>query len=279
MKVYFLATGYASVPAGLFVEGMKWKRIRFPILSVLIERDGELILFDTGMGARIHEEMKPARYRGNWFFSKFIMKTEFNPDRDPLIRQLPSLGFDPKKVNHVVISHLHWDHAGGILDFPDARFLINKKEWEAANSKDSYKHAYIYEQYGHLKEPQLNLVAPELGRWILSFPASYDIFGDGQMLLVDLPGHTRGLMGMILTLPSGKRFLFGGDSFYFPENLEFKKPKSKLMKMMVHEDPEADRTIEKLYNLAKMEPKLEMVGCHDHRIPGRYSLAPAYYAD
>jgi glyoxylase-like metal-dependent hydrolase (beta-lactamase superfamily II) len=277
MKIYFLATGFASVPKGLFVEGEKWKRICFPILTVLIERDGDLILFDTGMGERINDEMKPARYRGNWFFSKFIMKTEFNPDRDPLIRQLPTLGFDPKKVKYIVISHLHWDHAGGILDFPDAQCLINKKEWEAANAKDSYKHAYIAEQYQHLKECNLNPISTIPGKPFLSFSSSYDIFGDGQMVLVDLPGHTKGLTGMILTMTSGRRFLFSGDSIYFPENLEYNKPKSKLMKMMVHEDPEADRTVDKLHQLAKLEPNLEMVGCHDHRIPGRYDLSPAFY--
>jgi glyoxylase-like metal-dependent hydrolase (beta-lactamase superfamily II) len=277
MKIYFLSTGFASVPLGLFVEGMKWKRVRFPILSVLIEREGELILFDTGMGERIHDEMKPVRYWGNWFFLKFIMKTEFDPVRDPLIRQIPALGLDPKAVKYVVISHLHWDHAGGILDFPDAKFFISKKEWDAATAKDSHKHAYIAEQYNHLTERNLNLVTMVQGKPFSSFSASYDIFGDGQMVFVDLPGHTKGLMGMILTMPSGRRFLFGGDSIYFPENLEYNKPKSKLMKMMVHENPEADRTLCTLHELAKKEPELEMVGCHDHRIPGRYELAPFSY--
>lgn len=276
MKLYFLSTGFASVPKGLFVSGAPWKSVRFPIMSFLIERKGNLVLFDTGLGARIHEEMKPLRYRQNWFFNKFVMKTEFDVLRDPVVKQLPTLGYDPKSVKTVILSHLHWDHAGGMLDFPDAEFIIGKKEWESATAPDSHKHAYIREQY---ERPELNkrLVSTIPGKTFLGFLASYDIFGDGSLVLVDLPGHTDGLMGLIVTMPSGKRFLLGGDSFYFPENLETKSPKSKLMKKLVHEKEEADRTIEKLYDLMMDNRSIEMVGCHDHRIPGRYELAIAYY--
>jgi glyoxylase-like metal-dependent hydrolase (beta-lactamase superfamily II) len=276
MKLYLLSTAYGSVPKGLFVSGAPWKSVRFPILTFLIERNGDLVLFDTGLGERIHEEMMPLKYRQNWIFSKFIMKTKFNPAIDPVVQQLPKLGFDPKSVKHVILSHLHWDHAGGMLDFPNAEFIVGKKEWESAIAQDSHKHAYIREQY---ERPELRkrLVSPVPGKAFLGFPASYDVFGDGSFILVDLPGHTDGLMGLIITMPSGRRFLLGGDSFYFPENLEEKRPKSKLMKKLVHEKDEADRTIEKLYNLMMREPSLEMIGCHDHRIPGRYKLAPDCY--
>ena len=277
MKVFFLATGFASVPMGLFVRGASWRRIEFPILSILIERDGELILFDTGIGARIHDEMKPLRYRGNWFFNTFIMRTRFNPLRDPLIRQLPSLGFDPKRVSHVIVSHLHWDHAGGMRDFPHARFIVSKEEWRAATSPFYFMHAYIREQYDQGGELMIQQVSTEPNRPCLIFPSSHDIFGDGMFVLVDLPGHTKGMMGLILTLPSGRRFLFGGDSFYFPENLEWGAPKSRLMKVLAQEYPEADATIVNLHRLSQVEPTLEMVGSHDHRIPGKYQLAPAYY--
>jgi len=49
------------------------------------------------------------------------------------------------------------------------------------------------------------------------------------------------------------------------------------MKKFVHEKDEADRTVEVLYNLMIKERSLEMIGSHDHRIPGRYMLAPACY--
>ncbi|MBP7736116.1 MAG: MBL fold metallo-hydrolase [Spirochaetes bacterium] len=276
MKLYLLSTAYGSVPRGLFVSGAPWKSVRFPILGFLIERKGELVLFDTGLGERIHDEMKPMKYRQNWIFSKFIMKTKFDPASDPIARQLPGLGFDPQSVKHVILSHLHWDHAGGMLDFPHAEFIIGKREWESATAPDSHRHAYIREQYDR-PELRKRLVSADPGKPFLGFPASYDVFGDGNFTLVDLPGHTNGLMGLILTMPSGRKFLLGGDSFYFPENLENRAPKSKLMKKLVHEKDQADITIGKLHDLMTQEPSIEMIGCHDHRIPGRYNLAPQWY--
>jgi glyoxylase-like metal-dependent hydrolase (beta-lactamase superfamily II) len=277
MKLFFLSSGYATVPKGLFVRGEHWKKVRFPILSILIERKGDLVLFDTGLGERINEEMRPLKYRHNWLFNKLIMKIDFDPDVDPVVKQIKALGYDTMSVKHVIISHLHWDHAGGMLDFPHAEFIVSRKEFETATAEKSHKRAYIREQFGRDGVLTIKQITTIPGKGFLTFLDSFDVFGDGSFVLVDLPGHTEGLMGLILTMPSGRRFLFGGDSFYFPENLEKLAPKSRLMKTLVHEKDEADRTIAALYKLAAMEPSIEMVCSHDHRIPGRYNLAPYYY--
>ncbi len=279
MNVSFFATGFARVPKGLFVKGAPWRSVRFPILTALVESGGELILLDTGLGSRFEEELKPPRYRGNWFFNRFVMRTSFDASRDPLVRQLPAHGFDPSAVKHVILSHLHWDHASGMRDFPNARFVVGRTEWEAATAPGSHRHAYVREQFDGGAKLDVELVSTVEGRPFLGFSASLDLFGDGRFVLVNLPGHTPGSMGIFVTLPSGRRFLWGGDSFYFPENLEWQAPKSLLMRKLVHERPEAEETLRKLHDLAKVEPGLEMVGCHDHRIPGRYELAPARYAE
>lgn len=277
MKVYLFATGFAKVPKGLFVRGAPWRSVRFPILSAVVESGGELILLDTGLGSRTEEELKPLRYRGNWFFNRFVMRTAFDASRDPLVRQLPAHGFDLSAVKYAILSHLHWDHAGGMRDFPSAKFVVGRREWDAATAPDSHRHAYVREQYDHDARLDVELVSTVPGRSFLGFPDSVDLFGDGRFVLVDLPGHTEGSMGIFVTLPSGRRFLFGGDAFYFPENLEWKAPKSLLMRKLVHEGPKADETLRRLHELAKADPGLEMVGCHDHRIPGRYELAPVHY--
>ncbi len=280
MKLYFLATGFGSVAKGLFVQGAGMKSVRFPILSVLIERDHDLVLFDTGLGTRIEDEMKPPIYWGNLFFHRRVMRTRFDPRRDALIHQLPRLGYKPSDVKHVILSHLHWDHAGGIRDFPDARFIVGRREWNFAAGlagKALFKNAYIKEQF--LAEAlQIELVETDPGRPFKNFPASYDLFGDGSLVLLDLPGHSPGLMGLYVTMPSGRRFLLSGDTFYFPEGLEQRIPKSALMRALVSEGPEAVASIEKIAVLRQSEPDLEIVGSHDYRLPGRYELAPTWYA-
>ncbi|MDD5168576.1 MAG: MBL fold metallo-hydrolase [Syntrophales bacterium] len=279
MKVYFFATGFGSVAKGLFVQGAGVRSIRFPIISVLIERDRDLVLFDTGIGTRIDEEMRPLIYRGNLFFHRCVMRTQFDPQRDALVHQMLRLGFQPSDVKHVILSHLHWDHAGGMRDFPDAHYIINRKEWDFATRLTGmrlFKNAFIKEQFcGQALD--IELVETDPAKPLLTFPGSCDLFGDGSMLLVDLPGHSPGLMGLYLKMPSGRRFLFSADCFYFPEGMEQRIPKSGLMRALVSEGPEAAVSIEKIYALKKSEPGIEIVGSHDHRLPGRYALAPMYY--
>ena len=279
MKMYFLSTGFGHVAKGLFVQGAGMKSVQFPILSVLIERANDLVLFDTGIGTRIEEEMRPPIYWGNLFFHRCVMRTRFDPEHDALVHQLSRLGFQPSDVKNVIISHLHWDHAGGMRDFPNARYIINRKEWDFAaglTGAPHFKNAYIKEQFC-CAGLDIELINTDARKPFKNFSASYDLFGDGSMVLVDLPGHSPGLMGMFLTMPSGRRFLFSADTFYFPEGLEQRMPKSKLMQSLVSEGMDAGSSIDKVYYLMKSDPELEIVGSHDHRLPGRYELAPNFY--
>jgi len=277
MKVYLFASSICSIHKGLFVKGQPWKRVQFPFLSAVIEYNGDLILLDTGIGTRMDQEFKNPKYKANAWFHKSVMKAVCDPGRDPLIHQMQAIGLDPAAVKYGILSHLHYDHAGGMRDFPNAKYFINKKEWEAATSADSHKHSYIREQYEVKPKLNIELISTVPGKSYLGFPASLDLFGDGRFILVDLPGHSDGLTGVFVNLPSGRRFLFPGDSVYFPENLEGPAPKSWLMQKLVHEKPLAFETLKTLHNLAKAEPDLEIVSFHDHRIPGKYELAPVYY--
>lgn len=279
MKISFLSTGSARVSLGLFVKGGGRRKVRFPILCVLIERDSDLVLFDTGISTRFQTEMRPLVYRGNWFFSRFIMHTQFDPSDDALVNQLKVLGYSPAEIKHVVISHLHWDHAGGMRDFPGATFTVSRREWEHAVSRKGlnlFKGAYIKDEFLEVGL-DVDLVEPDPKRPYLGFPASCDVFDDGTMVLVDLPGHAPGQIGMVLNLPSGRRFFFTGDAFYFPESLEMLAPKSRLMSSLVTEGPEAEESLKSIWRVARDEPDIEVVSNHDHRIPGRYQLAPVSY--
>lgn len=85
------------------------------------------------------------------------------------------------------------------------------------------------------------------------------------------------MMGLYVTMPSDRRSFFTADTFYFPEGLEQRIAKSKLMQLLVREGPEAQVSIKQVYELMCTEPDLEIVGSHDYRLPGRYDLAPKYY--
>src|SRR2546421_5302302 len=57
--------------------------------------------------------------------------------------QIRARGVDPASVRHVVITHLHYDHASGISQFPGATLVLSKREWEAANGALPVMHGYV----------------------------------------------------------------------------------------------------------------------------------------
>ena len=278
MKLYFVSTGFGNVLLGLFVQGGGSKRVPLPILCAVIEREEGLVLFDTGIGTRIEQEFKPLRNRGNWFFSRAVMHTEFDPARDALVSGSPALRFDPSEVTCAVLSHLHWDHAGGMRDFPHCRFIVNRPEWEDAVSRRGIS-AYISEQLGETEGLEVDLISTDPGRPYLSFPASRDVFDDGSLVLVDIPGHAFGQVGMVVNLPSGRRFFLGGDSYYFPDSLERMAPQ-----IACHagrgegESEEAEETLEILSEDSPMMSRTSTACPATTTIlPGRFELAPVGY--
>ncbi|MFL7867339.1 MAG: MBL fold metallo-hydrolase [Anaerolineales bacterium] len=97
-------------------------------LCLLIESNDGLVLVDTGIGTRdyFHE---PAIL---WTF-KLATIVPLNPDQAAM-RQIVKLGYQPEDVRHIVLTHMHFDHAGGLPDFPWAKVHVHRREYEAIKS-------------------------------------------------------------------------------------------------------------------------------------------------
>lgn len=107
----------------------------------------------------------------------------FRPDfgeGEELSTRLASRGVAPGDVSQVVISHLHFDHAGGMAEVPNARIVIQRDEWESAHDSANIE-AGIYnpDDYDH-------------GHQIQQVEGEHDVFGDGKVVCVPTPGHTTG---------------------------------------------------------------------------------------
>src|SRR5690606_6493794 len=83
--------------------------------GLLIETGTELRLVDTGLGRR--DRAGPTRRLSRFFLS--MLKPDFR-DEMTAFRQILALGFDPRDVRHIILTHLDFDHAGGLDDFPQA---------------------------------------------------------------------------------------------------------------------------------------------------------------
>ncbi len=128
-----------------------------------------------------------------------------------IVQQLGELGVDPAKVAYLGVSHYHGDHTGQAASFPNATLLIGAGDWETVTANP----------------PKVSNADPRpFARWISGggkvepLAADKDVFGDGSVVVLNLPGHTPGHHGLLVRLPRMGAVLISGDTVHFRENYD-----------------------------------------------------------
>ncbi len=180
---------------------------------LLVETDAGLVLVDTGFGTRDVRE----RSRVAGFF-RAVNNIRFD-ERETAIAKVRALGFDPADVRHVVLTHLDFDHAGGLDDFPQATVHLFAAEARAARAATGLRDRRRYRPMqwagsGPWREYE---VAGE--RWF-GFETVRALVGlPPEILMVPLPGHTSGHCGVAVEEGSGWKLL-AGDAYFNHVELE-----------------------------------------------------------
>jgi glyoxylase-like metal-dependent hydrolase (beta-lactamase superfamily II) len=207
MSVLFRTTGTVAGPAWVVQRGGRgWAPVRMPVAVAVVERRDGLVLIDAGWSRRtcaFPDDDPGLAYR-------LLMGLDVKPE-DAIASQLLSLGYSPGDVKHVVATHLHLDHIGGVFDFPSATLHAATPEWASL-------------RYGRLRGYVPELASRERvtlhdfdGPGALGFAAGHDLFGDGTVLLLDARGHTAGSVAVAVKLAEGWA-LHAGDAAYFADD-------------------------------------------------------------
>lgn len=184
-----------------------WSEDALPVHAFALEHPAGVCLFDTGQTARAARR----GYHQPWHPFLWLARFELSGE-DEAGAQL-----DPKSVRWVVLSHLHTDHVGGLAGFLSSQVLVSRVEWEVAHGWRGRLRGYVPQHWPQGIRPTLvDFDGPSLG----PFPVSYDLAGDGSLLLVPTPGHTPGHVS--LAVP-GEWFL-GGDLAHTPAELDDAAP-------------------------------------------------------
>jgi len=117
-----------------------------------------------------------------------------------IVEQLATLGLKPADIDIVGISHMHGDHTGQAKEFPAATLLIGKKDFDGSKGDK--------DPFGPWRGPNAKVKAMDGG--------DVDVFGDGSVVAMNLPGHTPGHMALLVRLASGP-VLLSGDLYHSDE--------------------------------------------------------------
>jgi glyoxylase-like metal-dependent hydrolase (beta-lactamase superfamily II) len=177
-----------------------------PIHAWLVEHDEGLIVVDTGETARAGQR----GYFPAWHpYFRLGVRTWVEPEQE-IGPQLQRLGFSPRDVRWVILTHLHTDHAGGLHHFPDSEILVTRTELELASGPTGRLRGYLPHRWPDWFQPTLVDFADEpFG----SFSTSQPLTDAGDITLLPTPGHTAGHMSV--AVPTDDRLvLLAGDTSY-----------------------------------------------------------------
>lgn len=127
-----------------------------------------------------------------------------------LVDQLSQLHLKPGQITFVGISHYHGDHIGQVASFPQATLLIGKGDWDALNDA----------------KPSQAINPANFAHWISGggkvepLPGDKDVFGDGSVIMLNMPGHTPGHHSLLVKLTEKGNVLISGDLAHFRENYD-----------------------------------------------------------
>ncbi|MCH8619716.1 MBL fold metallo-hydrolase [Undibacterium sp. TS12] len=195
-----LKVGHCTHPECVATRGGRWQSVMFPALCGLILHPTRgYILFDTGYSQHFMTATQPFPER------LYRWTTPVNlPHEEQLLTQLAARGIRPADISHIVISHMHADHIAGLRDFPKARFIVSRAEYDQARRMSrlgGLLHAFLppllpddmADRLDFVEDAPMRKLPPELSM----FDSGFDLFNDGSILALPLPGHSRGQMGVV----------------------------------------------------------------------------------
>lgn len=202
LRVWPFSCGRLRFDPAVFVpERPRGSKEEGPIPFYLVEHPGGRVLIDTGCHPEVADDAEAAWGGLTRAFYPIVGPGDLAP------AQLRAAGFDPAEVPIVVCTHLHMDHSGGNSLFPESRFLVHEDEWQAVQDPALEGKGYFRKDWDH----PLDYVTVRDG---------HDVFGDGSIRLLFLPGHSAGHMGVVLQGAAEHPLLLAVDAAPMRENLE-----------------------------------------------------------
>ncbi len=264
MAVCQLPTGTYETRAAFAVRGGRFRDKRhFAATAILVQHPKGDLLIDAGFGSDVaaHVAVLPRLQRAPYQAAKTVSE------------QFDASGYDRGRLLGVLVTHSHWDHVSGLGELP-VPIWMNPDELRYA-AGDPGGQVFRAVSAGHdIREYEFG------GPPYLGFPASFDVFGDGSVVIALAGGHTPGSVVVFVTLPSGKRYAFIGDLTWQLDGISRRVERPLLLRMLADSDPGQVR--QGLLRVIALAGLMQVVPAHDRdaydgipRLPAQRKLPRA----
>ena len=254
----WLETSAGDMDAALGGAGLLETKVwHSTISSVLIRHPKGDALIDTGFGPDAEAQMNELPSAERAFGSQVLAGAK---GRSSILDALATVNEPPFRVARILITHAHYDHLGGANELAAPIYVASSEaDWMA----DQAAHPTITPpSLVAAVKPRLRTLSYNSGPY-MGFEKSDDIYGDGSIVVVPLPGHTPGSQGIFVKL-NGRSIFLIGDATDTLEAAERGLPKSPSIRSATDYEPEqADLTAKRLSDFHRAHPDVVMVPAHD----------------
>lgn len=261
-----LDTGYCTGLEAQVLRGGRRILLEFHALCFLLEHPTHgFLLFDTGYSRHVLNALKQFPFQ-----IQAALTPTFHTEKESARAQLLTLGLQPRDIKHVIVSHFHADHVGGLKDFPHSRIICSRNALEDSRSRS---------KLGLLRRGMLPGLVPEdvgaRARFVDTFEdaalpplgATHDLFGDGLLRLVPLPGHAKNQMGLLVHTRAGE-ILLASDGCYLSRNYRENTPCSRALNAIADDVSAMTQTVGNLHKLHRERPDLKIWPTHCPEVLG-----------
>jgi len=245
-----LSDGWTEAREALLIRGGSWRKtVRCAATAVLLDRDGQgTVLFDCGYSSRFAVET--AGWPGRLY--RFLAPATLT-DPTGIAGILRRRGVNPEEVRDVIVSHWHADHVGGLRDFPNATVHASREGWQAISGLRGLAALRRGVLPGLLPED-----LPERLRWV---DEGSDLFGDGSLTVLALPGHAAGQIGVRFVSEGGTPVLLAADACWLSDGYRLNRSPHRCTGLL-QDLPACEATLARLHRLFLDEPTLRILPCH-----------------